>query len=559
MLKHPLWFLLVLPGAEPVLATPLETPAVAESKISGVTLYSTQARIARAVPVEEGAGVRLLETGPFPATLIDDSLEVEADPHLRVLSVAVCRESGVDFASPEYRERERERDEIDRQITALERRRESAQARYRRYMELEIEPPPRSESAPAPLRVDPQSWHAFLGLVRNGLDEALAAAEAVEEKLHELRAKREVLQSRMQEISAPAREMSAGVTISVQNLTGAAGTLGLRYRVPSALWYPSYTVAIDPTARRLRLDMYAVVHQRTGEEWPEVPLEFSTSVPESGAGLPELLAQHISRRRYEETAPRASSGYAVAMPEESEVVPRGSIAYDDLAAGCVLPIDSARGFVSTFRSLRPEAVPPDGAPHRLLIANMELPYTERRTLVAELSPHIYRGLLAGVTGDDPLLEGTAAVFLDDSYLGLTRIRTTAPGEELALELGVDDRVRISRDVRESEEKVGVFSKGTRYRSDVILALESFRDEEIEVEVRERVPFTETEKIQVSLLHGDTSPPLTTFQEHSGLAAWTLRIAPRAKREMRLAYEIDAPRDIQLTRRDDPSRREGGGQ
>ena len=41
----------------------------------------------------------------------------------------------------------------------------------------------------------------------------------------------------------------------------------------------------------------------------------------------------------------------------------------DLPRGLVLPtLTAARGFLRTYTSQRPEAVPSDGAPHRLLIA-----------------------------------------------------------------------------------------------------------------------------------------------------------------------------------------------
>ena len=50
-----------------------------------------------------------------------------------------------------------------------------------------------------------------------------------------------------------------------------------------------------------------------------------------------------------------------------------------------------------------------------------------------------------------------------------------------------------------------------------------------------------------------------MREHSGLVKWSIQVAARGKQELQLAYHIDAPRNFQLTRAEDPGRLEEGSQ
>ncbi|MFQ5654777.1 MAG: mucoidy inhibitor MuiA family protein, partial [Planctomycetota bacterium] len=229
----------------------------------------------------------------------------------------------------------------------------------------------------------------------------------------------------------------------------------------------------------------------------------------------------------------------------------------DVPEKLVLPVEAARGFITTFRSLRPEAVPSDGAPHRLFLKRLSLPFREERTLAAELSEHIFRRIRAPVTGEDPVIEGRAAVFLGGAYLGLARIPTTAPTGELRIDLGVDDRLRVRRRQGDREEEVGVFSKNQRFITEVTIEIENFHGEAMEVEVRERIPFTEEESIRVSLIGKRTAPPPDDHREHAGLLTWRIRVPPGGKSDIRYRYHIDTPRGFQLVRREDPSRLEEG--
>lgn len=603
------------------------------SRIEGATLYSRLARVTRTVaaPAEEGVGtVRL---GPLPALLSDPSVRAEGDDHLRVLSVQVERRAGGDRATPAFLELEARIEDLAAERERVDRRRRAAQLRRERFSRLEVSAPPRPEDKTEPLPVDPAAWQNFIDLVAQGMSRA--DAEIAELSVDIDRRDRELRQLREQlaTLASPGRRETTIAIVTVQNTTGAPGTLRVSYEVHAALWYPEYAVRIDPAARSLEVTCYGVVHQRTGEDWPEVPIRFSTSIPEQGATMPELASVRLRRDRYDDLAlaagivadergrwanedspvrrrgvpnqtqsanplpvsppmaePPAEAGTrefgsplrieldlsidrhsdldkaanVLAELENSlenlESISLGTLAnrprtFVGIPPGCILPSESSRGFLRTFESARAEAVPGDGAPHRLLIERIEIPFLEERIAVPELAERIYRSLRAALPGEDPLLDGRAAVFLDGAYLGISRVPTTAPGEEIVVDLGVDERIQVERKQEDREEEVGVFSKSRRYHTDVTVELVNLHDEAKEVRVRERMPFSENEKLDIVLEDRGTSPDPDAVGEANGLLSWTILLPPGEKRTVTLRYRIDAPRDYQLTRTPAPERME----
>jgi len=599
------------PAAPPLPETP--------SRIVGVTLSSSTARVTREAALPASAGVHTLRIGPLPAILDESGVRASGEAHHRILSVQVERRSGGDRATPEYTALEARIEELSRAEWGVGRRLEAVRARRIRFAGLDVAPPPRREEDPAPLPVDPPAWERFIDLVARGMSEASAEIATLAEDLAVRQRELARLREQLAELAAPGRRELVHAIVAVQDLTGAGGTLRLDVDVPLALWYPEYAVRIDPDRRRLEISAYGVVHQRTGEAWPEVPVRFSTALPESGADLPELASQRIRRERYVEVtsydeeqelarkddfesdekakdAKRAKlrARRELAAPEPGLAAPAtpelerlsdeakqgvrgfgevmrlnqferpGAPARDAIPeeppfsgfpAGCILPAESSRGFLRVFESARPEAVPSDGAPHRLLIARIEVPFEEERTAVPELAALVFRRLRAELPGEDPLLAGSAAVFLSGAYLGESRLPTTAPGEEIVLDLGVDERVLVHRRQEDREEEIGTFSKGRRYRSEVTIELTNAHAEAKTVAVRERIPFSEHERISIELDRKATAPAPSVRKESSGLLAWSVVVPPGGKSVVTLVYRIDAPRDYQLTRAPAPERLE----
>ena len=588
-----------------------DAPTRVAAPILETQLSARGAQVTRGAEVPAQAGIHTLSVGPLPPRLVSDSVAAEGDAHLRVLSVQVEKEFGEERGGEELLALERRFDTERAEKAQLERRLESVRKRQTRFQNLRVVPPRRAPDDISPPSVDPEQWTAYLDFVERGLTESATQIESLEREL-EIRAI--ALQRLMDErrlISLPDRDRSIYLNVTVQNTTGAAGTVRVKYEVLEALWYPEYTVEVNPDTQRLIVSFYGVAHQATGEDWPSAPVRFSTALAHLGATMPELASFRIRRERFEESdfarafssdgrllgavsadarpvdlegtivarrgrpelrASRAREGrrsfgdniekqsfdlggrHSRARTNPPKVTRLGPVVRD-LPRDLVLPSrEASRGFLRTYTSQRPEAVPGDGGPHRLLIAQFEMPYFEERRVAPELSTWVYRQIRAPLGGDDPLLAGGAAIFSGGAYLGRSRLPTTAPGEEIRLDLGVDPQLACVRRVEEREENVGVFTKSRKYFTEVTIELQNLHDRPAQIDCSERIPFSEEERIDIRISR-DTTPEPLRIVEAAGLIDWSIGLAPGEKKTVRLIYTIEAPRDWQLSLTPAPGRME----
>ena len=113
-----------------------------------------------------------------------------------------------------------------------------------------------------------------------------------------------------------------------------------------------------------------------------------------------------------------------------------------------------------YRVQHPLAVPADGGPHKTVVARFALDAALDYRVVPAMAPEAY--LRATGTNTSPLLllPGPARVFHGTRFVGETALETVAAGEEFELQLGVDDQIRVERELRRRSTSKAVIG-GTR--------------------------------------------------------------------------------------------------
>lgn len=546
------------------------TPIEVKGEITSVTLYSSEARVERTLAIAEGvAGLRQVVVGPLPATLIDSSIQVEGTDGLASVSVQVHRSSGEPVESARVKDQRTQLKELQQSLLRLKREDQSLKEMRARFASIL---PNRSDDEDTPPNIDLVAWQGLLDLVQQGMERAASSRSALASRLREAQDKVQQAQRSLDLLLQNQERARAEVHIGIQDLNGAGGVIRISYLIPNANWRPHYEVDVDTVNHTLQLRAFAIVRQMTGEDWPEVPVSFSTSAPELGSDIPDLAAIRLNRPRYQDLPLKEAEitrlGRQVFLGDtrfrtgemnfDGGTVLGGEefYSYQTLMRrklDHILPVFSNRGFLRTFSSVKPEQIPSDGESHRLLYAIKQLDFDEERICAPELNTAVFRRIIARVTGSDPLLHGTVAVFLGEDYLGQAIIQTTAPGEELVLDLGVDGQVTVKRIQRDSEEQVGIFSKAIHYRTDLELVVENFHSDPITVSLRERIPFTESDQLRVQIDRSATTHLPEGLESDDGLLSWALEVSPGEATKVRLVWWIAAPPDVQLTRREAPER------
>jgi hypothetical protein len=144
----------------------------------------------------------------------------------------------------------------------------------------------------------------------------------------------------------------------------------------------------------------------------------------------------------------------------------------------------------------------------------------------------------------PLLAGPAAIFVGDAFFGETRIRTTPAGGKLILDLGAETAIKSARRSKTSVRTEGILTKEDVHVVEVTIDIENFLDDVVELEVQDQVPVSLDPRVKVRLVK--TVPKDAELDQLTGILTFHARVAPGARTEITLAYEIEAPKDYQFT-------------
>ena len=150
---------------------------------------------------------------------------------------------------------------------------------------------------------DVTAWRQGLEALRveetRVLEEQRQSAEARRATEGKLAAARQVLQAGEQ----PVHAMETFLELTVDATSAGRATFKVGYLVPCAVWRPAYRAILgrDKEGKeQVRLECEAVVWQRTGEDWVDVALSFSTARPTLGATPPVLEDDRLSLRDKQE-------------------------------------------------------------------------------------------------------------------------------------------------------------------------------------------------------------------------------------------------------------------
>jgi len=200
--------------------------------------------------------------------------------------------------------------------------------------------------------------------------------------------------------------------------------------------------------------------------------------------------------------------------------------------------ESGAGLV--YRVPRPLAVPGDGDPHKTLIARFDLDAVLDYLAVPVLAPEAY--LRATVTNSSALLllPGPARVFHDAQFVGETSLDTVAAGEEFELQLGVDDQIRVERELRRRNTSKAVLGGTRTIDIGYEIKVENHRSGKARVSVHDHIPVSADGDIKVRLRETNPDP---AKQDDLGELTWKLSLDGGQSESIRYRFTVEHPAQV----------------
>jgi uncharacterized protein (TIGR02231 family) len=546
-LRPPLLLLAVLSLSGPAAAQQ------ASHAISAVTVFPDRAAVTRTVEVELLAGANEVTVIDLPLALLPESVRVDgsAATAVRLGAVEVRHRYG------EGRDMDAERRLAD-EIEALHDRRaalddeiRAAQAQLDFIDALRRDAPDVANEEREQGLIDPTIWQQAWATISAGTADAL---KRIREAQQAQRAIDRELQAKQQEqalIASGSSQGSVEVAIKLEAEAAGRARLALTYQVPNASWSPLYEARLDSETGQILLTQLGEVRQHTGEDWTDVAVTLSTARPALGALVPELEPWFI---RVGEPVDRLAEGQAGGQlkDEENELAAGRRAAEPAAAPAPEMPIDRGSAafagseFAAEYKIAGRGTIPADGSSHRFTVADRTLSSTLSVVATPRLAQVGYLIAAAKHEGEEPLLPGRVSVFRDGSYVGLAHLKLTAPGEEVRLSFGVDDKVKIEyRLVSDGESQEGLISTERRIERQYVTKVANHHARALEITVLDQTPVSQDERIEVELLKSTTKPTETDLDDRKGVLAWRYLYQKDEEREIRFGYAVTAPEDVPI--------------
>ena len=503
--------------------------------IVAVTVHPDRARVTRRGTVTLAAGPNELVVAGLPETLLDDSVRVaartqNADQAVRVVGVDVVRRDLV--AAPDERVRAAEQAvrEAERALAAIDGADAGDAAREQLLQRLALRSGDRLARALAEGTADPARVAEVSGAVAAQLVEVAAERRAHAERRVDAERARAAAQSELDRLRASSRTRRDAV-IAVEADVPCELAVALTYVAFGAGWSCAYDARIDGSGP-LALTWYGLVSQATGEDWPACELTLSTARPGVAGAVPELEPWWVDVRPPAPPMPLAAAapaGEFDMMRLEKAVVAQDVLA--ELQEGAL---------AVAWRLARPTAVPADGTPHRTTVATATLDARLDHVVAPAVDPAAHLRATVVNTGGHALLAGPLSAFVDGDFVGSTHVDTTAPGAELELYLGVDDRVAVERELMERTPHRallgGKISAVERWRIEV----HNGRPAPVRLVVRERVPVSRHPDVQV--VDVDVKPE-PAERDELGRLEWTPSVEPNGTWEANVRFGVRHARGV----------------
>ncbi len=530
-----------------------------DTHISEVTVYDDQALVTRRGIVQLTGEEQELIIPYLPTTLVSESVQVSGGGKAGVRLLGVRSEQTqtptslhpkVAQLNEEIRQLEEQKRQGQESLILLNLQRNFVKDLNNYYLDSLAK-----SQNPEPLDIEKMGdLMNFVGEKWQTISSAIGQQEREQKQLGN---QLQVLRSQLDQLSLPRTQDSFNIIITLEPLGVGELELEISYLVTQASWQPRYDLRWQSANQTVNLIYQADVKQNTGEDWLGVALILSTAKPKLGTQLPPLTPWYIDVKQprdlstgtksNEQSDKSTSRNPHLTMPFAGTTVQSDMLSEAELERlrGELATGDSVNvSGIVTFVVSRRCNIPSDGASHKTIIFNEDYPCrSEYISIPRRLNYAYVKVAIANPLTSVTLLPGQANIFRDNTFIGTTQIQNIAPGQEFTIELGVDEGLKIERNLVErliDKKLIGDRGRTTAtygYR----IAITNLRNQEVEVKVIEQLPVSCHQQLKVRLV--DCQPSISIGD--MGILEWTLFLPPLSSQDLSYQFAIEHPPELQV--------------
>ncbi len=194
-------------------------------------------------------------------------------------------------------------------------------------------------------------------------------------------------------------------------------------------------------------------------------------------------------------------------------------------------------------------IPSDGQGHVVTVLDLAVETSRHYVCVPGISAEVFRTLAARNPLEQPLPAGPLDVYEQDAFMLSGSVEATGAGGRFEVGLGVEQSIKVARNVTFSEESEGLLKKQNAYTHDVHVDVRNLLPTSATVELRERVPVPASDESDVTVAEVKIDPPwddyAPTDDPLEGGRRWRIDVPPGEKRSVCATWTVRVPGGSEL--------------
>ncbi|MBE9122913.1 mucoidy inhibitor MuiA family protein [Tychonema sp. LEGE 07199] len=519
---------------------------IVESQISEVTVYTDRALITRRGTVALTGNERELTIASLPTTLETESVRATGAGTVAVRLLGVRTETV--FSSEPTGDRTAELtaqiQELETQKRAIQDQIASRKIQLNFVENLSAKSVGSFASGIAKQQIGLNETGELLNFLGSNYKKYISAIGQHERQQRELDKQIEALRQQLRQLQTPHSQQSFSIIVAIEPSGSGNFELEISYVVTQARWTPLYDLRVNTANNQINLNYLAEVNQNTGEDWTGVALTLSTAKPGLGTLPPKIEPWFIDifQPKPAKNAEMVTRRRQFAEPEMALAMMASSApaAPEPIAAQTATATVSKAGGTVTFQVGGNTNIPSDGTPHKVTVFSENYPSQSQHIAVPRLVSFAYLQVIvtnpiAGVT----LLPGQANIFRDNTFVGTLQLDNISPGEEFKLNLGIDEGLKIDRELVERQVDKKLIGQQRRTSYAYRLNVTNLQQVQVHLTLKEQLPVSRNEQIKVRL--SVTNPKIVAGE--MGMLEWIMSLPPQAKQELDYQFVVEHPPDL----------------
>ncbi|MBI4722652.1 MAG: mucoidy inhibitor MuiA family protein [Candidatus Stahlbacteria bacterium] len=512
------------------------------SRITDVRIYSERALITRSVSVELLAGTYTLVFPNLPATLSDESIKLKSSALIRMGEIKIENVFLEEEQEPQIVEIKKEIEKLQMDSSAVEDAINVLHSKEKFLESIQVASSSAISKELGTAKISPSSWKEGLGFL---VVEFVATKEKIREKMKEKEKivnKLSVLREKLNNVWSEVAREKKNILVEAEVSGAGVHSIELSYILPGVSWLPYYEVRTVPQKDEIEVSYYGKIQQMTGEAWEEVTLALSTAQPIIGAQAPELMPWYVK-----EPAPGSairtirSKGKRVKGEGYGDEENVDAMSLEMAQVPASVPIEA--GVSTVFEIKGRKTIPSTSEPTNILIMRENLTPKFKYVTIPKLAERAY--LQSKIKNETKyvFLGGQVSVFVGGDYVGKSGIKNIATDEEFELSLGVDDRIKVKRElVKKMKSEAGIFNKAEKMEYLYKITIKNYKNTAIAITVKDQLPISQDEKVKVSETELNPNP---SKKEVNGIIEWGLTLEPQEEKEIKIGFAIEYPPGINI--------------